>query len=187
MIKPRLKASKAWTDLPEDFKKQVKELFATHFKKEAKTGHFDVLGRIYKNEIILRCVYVSKTSIRPVQFDLSTDYSANQESKALTTFEKLVDCAASLFQSSFEEDDFGIPALWTEIDFDGIILFAKSDGIHHELEEEANKLLGDEFLAKESEFLEEDTIPDNEGLIKGDLESDDIVKTADILNKKPTH
>lgn len=187
MISSRLKGSKAWTDLPEDFKTQVTELFGTHFKKQAKNGQFQILGRIYKSEIVIRFIFTSKDSIKPVQFDLSTDYSANQENKALNTFERLVDCAASLFQTSFDDEEFGVPALWTEIDFDGIKIFAKSDGINQKLEDEANKLLGDEFLAEEAALLEEEAPTDDDGLIKGELDSDDIVKTADILNKKPIH
>jgi hypothetical protein len=181
MIKPRLKTSKAWTDVPEDFKLQVSELFKSHFKEPAKHGKFGVLGRIFKNEVILSFSYLPKNSIRPIQFDISTDYSTNSESKALVVFEKLVDCAASLFQSSFDDETFGVPAIWTEIDFDGTMIYAKSEAINHELEQEANKLLGNDFLAEEAEFLIQD------GLVTGDLESDDIEKIAETLNKKTTH
>lgn len=188
MITPRLKTSKAWTDLPEDFKAQVVSLFNTHFKKESQTGTFEVLGRIYKTEIVLRCLYLPKDSIRPVQFDLSTGYSTEKENKALNTFEKLVDCSASLFQSSFEDENFGVPALWTEIDFDGVLIYAKSEAINDSLEKKANELLGEEFLEEQARLLEQDVILEKEeGLIKGDLESDDIEKVADILNKKKLH
>ncbi len=188
MIVPRLKSSKAWTDLPEDFKAQVVGLFKTHFKKESQAGRFEVSGRIYKNEIVLRCYYLPSGSIGPVQFDLSTDYSSEKEKKALNTFEKLIDCSASLFQSTFEDDDFGVPALWTEIDFDGVIIYAKSEAINDPLEAEANKLLGANFLKEQAKLLnQESLIQPEDGLIKGDLESDDIEKVADILNKKKTH
>lgn len=189
MIIPRLKTSKAWTDLPEDFKLQVTTLFQSHFKDEAKKGKFDVLGRIYKNEIVLRCLYTPKNSLRPIQFDLSTNYEAAKQNTALKTFELLVDCSASLFQSTFEDEEFGVPALWTEIDFDGTLIYAKSESINQELEDEANKLLGDEFLEEQAKLLEleAEALKSKDGLIKGDLESDEIEKAADILNKKRTH
>ncbi len=188
MITPRLKTSKAWTDLPDDFKLQVTNLLSEHFKNEAKVGTFAILGRIYKNEIILRCLYTPKNSIRPVQFDLSTNYEATGQNTALKTFETLVDCSASLFQSSFDDETFGVPALWTEIDFDGTMIFAKSEAINQTLEDEANKLLGEQFLAEEAKRLEiEDALQNQNGLIKGDLESEAIEKVAEILNKKPTH
>lgn len=189
MILPRLKTSKAWTDIPEDFKLQVTTLYKSHFKNEAKSGSFDLLGRIYKNEIVLRFLYLPSGTIRPVQFDLSTNYEATQQKTALKVFELLVDCGASLFQSTFEDETFGVPAIWTEIDFDGTMIYARSEAINQKLEDEANKLLGEEFLAEQAKLLEqEEALFKNEGLIKGDLESDDIEKVADILNpKKTTH
>lgn len=186
MIKPRQKASKAWTDLPEDFKLQVVNLFKSHFKAQSKLGNFKVLGRIYKNEVVLRCTYLVHGSIQPVQFDLSTDIKMDSKSKPLQIFELLVDCAANLFQSSFDDESFGVPAIWTEIDFDGTLIYAKSESINPELEDEANKLLGEEFL---SEDLDGEPLNPTSDLIKGDLESEDIETIADILNnnKKQTH
>ncbi len=180
MIKPRQKASKAWTDLPEDFKVQVVNLFKTHFKTESKTGAFKILGRIYKNEVVLRCSYLLNNSIKPIQFDLSTDLKVDSKSKPLAIFELLVDCAANLFQSSFDEEEFGVPAIWTEIDFDGTLIYAKSESINPELEDEANKLLGEDFLSEE---LEGDSLAPDPSLIKGELDSEDIEVIADILNK----
>lgn len=187
MIKPRQKSSSAWTDLPEDFKYQVIKLFESHFKDKAKNGAFGVLGRIYKNEVVLRFSYLTKGSLKPIQFDLATDLATKSKSKPLETFELLVDCAANLFQSSFEDDDFGVPALWTEIDFDGTMIYAKSESINPELENEANKLLGEEFLSEE---LEGESLDPKPSLIHGEPESaEDIEIIADILNKnkKVTH
>lgn len=188
MTKPRLGTSKAWTDLPDDFKLQVGELYKNHFKEQSKRGQFKVFGRIYKNEVILSLSFLPNDSIRPIQFDLSTNYSTDQEKKALIVFEKLVDCGASLFQSSFDDEEFGVPAVWTEIDFDGTLIYAKSEAINHDLEAEANKLLGKEFLAEQAKLLEEDLV-DEDGLIKGDLDSDEIENIANIMNKnkKTTH
>lgn len=185
MIIPRLKSSTAWTDLPDDFKTQVITLFNKHFIEPSKLGHFEVSGRIYKKEIIIRFIYLVKNQIKPMQFDLSTDYESRGETRALTIFEKLIDCAASLFHSSFEDESFGVPAIWTDIDFDGIMIYAKSESINQKLEDEANQLLGKEFIEEELELKF-----DEEGqLINGDLESDDIEVIAETLNKKktPTH
>ncbi len=186
MIKPRQKATKAWTDLPDDFKLQVVNLFKSHFKDQSKSGSFKVLGRIYKNEVVLRCTYLAKGSITPIQFDLSTDIKMDSKAKPLEIFELLVDCAANLFQSSFEDETFGVPAIWTEIDFDGTLIYAKSESINPELEDEANKILGEEFLSQE---LEGEPLTPAPSLIKGELDSDDIEVIADILNKnkKQTH
>lgn len=181
MIKSRLKTSKAWTEIPQDFKIQVLDLFKSHFKPQASVGHFELSGRIYKNEVILRFSYLVKGTLKPVQFDLSSDLSPDHQSKALDLFEKLVDCAASLFQSTFDDESFGVPSIWTEIDFENLKIYAKSESINQKLEDEANKLLGADFLAEE---LDGENLAIDKNLIYGDIESDDIEKIAEVLNPK---
>lgn len=169
-MKPRLKASKAWTDLPDDFKTQVTEIFHQHFKDQSQDGKFTVDGRIFKNEIFFKCGYLKKNSIRPLQFDLSIDYNSVKDKKPMEKFELLVDLGANLLNSYFENPDQDFPYEWYEVDFSEEKVFIKIDHTNDDLESEANKLLGE---------------TNSEELIKGDLESEELETIIETLNKKP--
>lgn len=159
----------AWTDLPEDFKKMVIEVLSTHFKAQMKTGKFMIEGRIYKNEIVMRCGYLPNDSIKPIQFDMSMDYDSKAK-EPLKYFESLVDLGASLIETYFQNPNEEFPLLWTPIEFSGQEIFFKQDGTNSELEEMANQILGEDEL--------------DDGLVHGDLESDEIEKITETLNQK---
>lgn len=164
---PRLPQSKAWTALPEDFKTQVVEILGTHFQEQAQKGKFMLDGKIFKNEILMRIGYLEKNVLRPVQFDLSIDYDS-KAGQPMKFFENLVDLGASLLQAYFKNPDEDFPYEWHGLDFEGKTIFLKRDTTNQELEDIANQLLGE---------------TQDQELIHGDLESDDIASIVETLSQ----
>lgn len=173
-IKPRLKSSKALTILPESFQKQVTELLKTHFSEHSKKGYFKVDGVISKNEIVFRYSYQPQDSIKTIQFDLSLEYNSSRsdfkDDPLMKVFEVLSDLGASLFHSLFEDQDFELPSLWSPIEFENHTIYIQSEGIHSQLESQADEILG---LSSKSNDL-----------VQGDMESEDIEKIIHTLSAK---
>lgn len=165
---PRLPQSKAWTALPEDFKTQVIEILGTHFQEQAPKGKFIIDGKIFKTEILMRIGFIENNVLRPIQFDLSIDYDS-KSGNPMAFFENLVDLGASLLQAYFKNPDEDFPFEWHAVNFEGQEIFLKRDTTNQELEDLANQLLGES--------------PEDQELIHGDLESDEIASIAESLNQ----
>lgn len=168
-MNPRSPQSKAWTALPEDFKSQVLQILSEHFQSQAQAGKFILDGKIYKTEILMRVGYLAKDTLAPIQFDLSIDYDS-KTGQPMQYFESLVDLGASLLASYFKNPDEDFPYDWHEIEFDKHQIYLKRDTTNQELEAWADQLLGEDQ-------------GENDELIHGDLESDEIASIAESLSQ----
>ena len=168
MIKPRLKSSKSWTNIPQNLQDQIIKLLNSHFSKPSKNGNFQVNGSIYKKEVVFRYSYQPKHLLKPIQFDLSLEYdfsSISKDDKFMKMFEILTDLGASLFHSIFEDKNFELPSLWNPIDFQNHKVYVQSENINTELESEANKIL--------------DLSSENKDLFQGDIEESRLTHNSE--------
>lgn len=162
MITPRLPSSKKWTSVPSELCTQVREVFAENFMDAAKTGQFLVNGRIYAHEILLQVGFLPKGRLRQVNFEVSIDFDVKKQN-ALELIHFSVDCAASLFQEYFSQDESldSFPLLWKSYNFETRKAFVQVSTVNTALESEADRLLG---------------------TAKNDLVVDDGIDTDDLTN-----
>ena len=143
---PRLASSKQWSSLPKDFTEKAALVFAQNFVEESSRGRFNIDGRIYKNEIIVRGSFVENGRLKYTNFEVSLDHSPDE--KAMQKLFLGVDVLGSVFEMHFdhlqedEEDDIEYPLFWEEHEFDDTKVFLKYSTENVELEEQANRLLG---------------------------------------------
>ena len=104
-MQPRLKSSTKWTNLPQDVSAQIKNVVEQNFQKELGNARVIVEGRLYSQEIVLRVGYVEPGRLLQNNFEISMDYSPENENSALDTIHILVDVAASLLTEHFAAED----------------------------------------------------------------------------------
>ena len=165
---PRLKTSKKWTPLPKEFLKQIESVFKQTFKAQIGTGKVITDGRIYPEEILVSVgLKAAATGLKQSNFEISIEYKKNKDN-VLNLLNLSVDVAASLFEQYFAaEDDQDFPRIWQEFDVDNRPVYVQYTTTNTDLENEANKLLG--------EYADE-------GLAGGDWEED--TGEADAIKAK---
>ncbi|MFN8945729.1 MAG: hypothetical protein ACK5WZ_14020 [Pseudobdellovibrionaceae bacterium] len=159
---PRLKTSKKSTPFPAELALQIKNAFLESFKEPLQNMDFIVEGRIYPQEILLRVGFLEKGQLKQLNFEVSSTYDFKKDN-AVSSIHICVDFLGSILHQYFEqisraqdsEDDseMDLPYLWKEVTFEKSSLFFQISTVNTKLEEEANKLLGEdaEVLVKDEE------------------------------------
>ena len=86
-MNPRLKTSKKWTDFPDEYLKQIEDVFTQNFKAKLGKATLIVQGRIYPSEIMLRVGLRQPKELKQVNFEVSVNY----EPKKKDALEKIFD------------------------------------------------------------------------------------------------
>jgi hypothetical protein len=171
-MKPRLKSSTKWTNLPSEVSKQIQIVFEQNFQKELGKAQVIVEGRLYSEEILLRVGYLEEGRLKQNNFEVSLNYDPQSENSALSTIHTGVDVLASLMTEHFEEEggELEIPQIWTEFPFEDLTVWLRFTTENSNLEKKANELLGewDDSMVKDSNDeelndLDEDPDDDDEG------------------------
>lgn len=179
-MKARLESSKKWTQFPQEFNQQIREVLAENFPAQAKAGKFVVEGRIYPEEVLLRVGFVENGRLKQMNVEISMNCSP----KDLDATERIMNCvdaAAATMQEYFEQDpetEVEFPTLWKEIKFDGQPLFMQTSSVNTELEGWADKLLGE---AADSMVLEDLSEPEDA------LEKSEFFEVTEEQEKKHLH
>lgn len=174
MIKPKNTVNKTYSKLPSELTKAISDEFESTLKKPG----FVSFAQVYINEIVLRVGYRPENSIKQVNFDLSANIEP-EGLKPLEILEKLIDSAKDLFHSYFQEEDVKeFSPSWADVANTQISY--RFDGTNTELEEEANRLLGED--------TEETNEMNSSEMVVGDFsELDEIEKIVETLKKTKPH
>ncbi|MEN0057245.1 MAG: hypothetical protein AAGB31_00295 [Bdellovibrio sp.] len=169
---PRLKSSKKWTAFPKEYLDQIHTVFRENFSSQLENAELIVEGRIYSEEITLRVGYLEKGRLSQANFEVSMNYSQEQQD-AVDRIHNCLDAAASMMMEYFEnEGEVDFPYLWKEYPFQGHKLFLQFSTENSSLEAEANRLLG----------LDENTLlhEEEDTMVHEDEESEDALARAEI-------
>lgn len=141
-MEPRLSSSRQWTALPQELLEQIQSVFEENFRKELAGRTAEVQGRIYPQELLLRCTLPSADTLSQPGFDISITYDAKKDN-ALKLVHLGLDAMAGLFESFFQADDTGeFPRYWQEVQFQNRTLYVQFTTVNSKLEQEADRLLG---------------------------------------------
>lgn len=184
---PRLKTSKKWSALPKEFLRQVDSVFKQSFKDQIGSGKVEAEGRIYPEEILVSVGFRPQTGLKQNNFEISIPYKKDKDN-VLKLLHLAVDTAASLFEQFFAaENDHDFPRIWQEFEVEGRSVYVQYSTTNSELENEANKLLG-EFADEGLTGGDWEDLPENENeteAIKARLGIDPDEELEDsVLNPK---
>ncbi len=178
-LKPRLKSSKKWTQLPQELLTQIVSVCRENFTAQAKAGEFLAKGQIYSEEILFQLGYLPKDRLRQVNFNVSIQFDPKKEN-ALKLIHLALDCAGSLMADHFEKDEPYAPTEWEKVTIEGTAVYHCLTTENSKLEEEADKWLGklsDELVGEEPDELDD---------LPVDLDDDESPQdTAKSSTKKP--
>lgn len=165
-MQPRLPFSSKWTPIPKELAAQITEIFEENFASYIKNGKILVEGRIYLREVLLSVGYKEKGRLRQDNFQVSIEYNRDKDNM-VKMIHLGVDCAASMaeqfFSGTVASSDF--PKTWTGYEFEGREVFLQYSTTNSELEEEANRLLGE----------------DDEGLMRGEDAEEELEQKISML------
>ena len=167
------------TDLPRDFRKMAREVFATHFdevlkairaRMGAKAG-FEVHGAIFADEIRLTITLATADRGLPTSAHASADFDPKASSpKAEDIIGACIDGLGSIFQQLTENltddrieelfgtlDDLGkdLPFEWTKAEINNIRIYFRVDKANPGLDQ-----MADDWLAKNDPRYEENQAAD---------------------------
>lgn len=182
---PRFKTSKKWTPLPKDFLNQIRSVFKQNFLKEIGKGTVETDGRIYPDEILVQIGIRPETGLKQSNFEISIAYKKDKDN-VLKLLHMAVDAAASLFEQLFQaENDHDFPRIWQEFEIEGRAVFAQYTTTNNQLEQEANKLLGeyaDEGLAG-GDWEDETSAEEIKARLGIDPDDEDIGEGEDAIEE----
>ena len=167
------------TDLPEEFLKNVKEIFETHFESGLKKIEslqndevfFEVFGGIYQDEIVLSVSLRQKGQMAPTTVHASCDFDPNANApKAEDLLSLEVDAVGSVFDPFLNSQDEekmkqiasphlndieDVPFHWTALEIEKRNVYVKMDKSRPELEKETEEWLEQNDPDLKSELDEE--------------------------------
>lgn len=161
MFFPRNKESKKPIPLPDEFNQEISNIFIAEFQKSLKDNQsLKVKNLLYETEIICSLHFTTQGQLKQQVFEVSLDYTpikglevSNFKQSELTEhsekIQNLIGCAAdylSLCLDIFLKENEVPSSEWTKMDFQKQVLFIRHHTLNLDLEEQANKLLGSEFL-----------------------------------------
>ncbi|MBX2986531.1 MAG: hypothetical protein KF802_01420 [Bdellovibrionaceae bacterium] len=165
-MEPRLKSSKKWTALPNEYLDQIRAVFQENFSQQIGQGELKVEGRIYASEVLLRVGLHEPGRLAQANFEVSMEYSAKDQD-AVERIHNCVDAAASMMQEFFDNDgEVDFPRTWKPFPFQNKTLYLQFSTENSELEAEADRLLG----------------ADDSGMLHGDdlEEAEDALSRAEV-------
>lgn len=156
MFFPRNVDSKKAIALPEDFNKEISDLFNLEFKNNLNSNqNIEFKNFLYKNEIICSLYLKTKEQLKQQTFEVSMDYETlviepedfeqSEITKQAKEVQNQISFAVdylSLCLNTFLIENKTPSSEWTKINFEQQILFIRHHTSNLELEEQANKLLG---------------------------------------------
>lgn len=186
-MQPRLASSRQWTAFPKELITQVKSVFRQSFRDSIGEGVFDIDGRIYKEELLLRVAYKIPKSLKHSGFEISVGYVRDKDN-VLKLIHLAIDAAASLFEQYFaSEDDYDFPRKWESVDFENRQIFVQYSTTNKDLEEQADKLLGQATVEKlaQGDWDEDEGTPESIKAKLGVLDNEDDDDDDDDFGKRP--
>jgi hypothetical protein len=163
----RKTSSKNGKSIPQDwlvsFGILLNETYQSECEKHART--FDVYGQIYDEELLIVVSWISEKDeyIAPITCFLSCEPEQMKDTtKVKTTQMNFIDVVGIFFDEIFAADEWNeFEPNWQEVNYKQENYFFKLSRENVNLTLEANKLLGDEFLAmEEMEDTEENEDPE---------------------------
>jgi len=163
----RKTSSKNGKSIPQDwlvsFGILLNETYQSECEKHSRT--FDVYGQIYDEELLIVVSWISEKDeyIAPITCFLSCEpEQMKDDTKVKTTQINFIDVVGIFFDEIFAADEWNeFEPNWQEVNYKQENYFFKLSRENVNLTLEANKLLGDEFLAmEEMEDLEENEDPE---------------------------
>ena len=163
----RKTSSKNGKSIPQDwlvsFGILLNETYQSECEKHART--FDVYGQIYDEELLIVVSWISEKDeyIAPITCFLSCEPEQMKDgTKVKTTQMNFIDVVGIFFDEIFAADEWNeFEPNWQEVNYKQENYFFKLSRENVNLTLEANKLLGDEFLAmEEMEEAEENEDPE---------------------------
>ncbi len=168
-MNPRLKTSKKWTAFPPELINQILSAFEENFRAKINETEIIVEGRIYPQEILLRVGLLEKGRIKQKNFEISAEYSPDNENAVQKIFLS-VDAAASLLLDYMDqeknqddenvESDLDLPSSWREMEFNQEKIYVQFSTVNSKLEAEADRILGldksQELYVDEEEDFDQD-------------------------------
>jgi len=163
----RKTSSKNGKSIPQDwlvsFGILLNETYQSECEKHART--FDVYGQIYDEELLIVVSWISEKDeyIAPITCFLSCEpEQMKDDTKVKTTQMNFIDVVGIFFDEIFAADEWNeFEPNWQEVNYKQENYLFKLSRENVNLTLEANKLLGDEFLAmEEMEDSEENEDPE---------------------------
>ncbi len=166
------KTQKAYSLLPKDYTLSAREVFNEKFSENL---YFFISGQIHGDELVYRVGFKkSEDSLKQVNFDFSLDLNNENPETVHESLKLALNLAGAHIEAYINNkaSDEDYPVEWYEVlDLPedhpkAQKVYMKIDFTNTELEDKANELLG-----------ERDT-----NLIKGEFDSEDLIKTIETLN-----
>lgn len=144
-MNPRYKSNKKWTEFPTDLIEGISNIFKQNFKTHlGNNTDLHVSGRFYEKEILLQVGFHRKGELRYNNFEVSLDHDGQPE-KIIELVYLAVDAIANLMMDYFENhEELELPYTWMEYPFNGKKVWLQFSTENPELEDAANKLLGEQ-------------------------------------------
>lgn len=163
----RKASSKNGKSVPQDWLESLarllNETYASECKKHAR--YFDVYGQIYAEELIVVVSWLSDKDalVAPITCFLSCEPGQMADAnKVKSTQQNFIDVVGLFFDEIFSTEDWAeFEPNWQEVNYKHENYFYKISRENINLTIEANKLLGEDFLAAEEA---EDDFEDDETL-----------------------
>lgn len=163
MFFPRNQKSTQSIAMPKSFDKEISDLFSSEFKEHLKLNQsLDFKSCLYENELICSLNLSTKNQLKAQVFEASMDYKAlsdadfakkdlkqaelAQHSKDIQKLVHLAIDYLAICLDTFLTETKTPSDKWTKINFQKQILFIRCQNSNLALEEQADKLLGKEFL-----------------------------------------
>jgi hypothetical protein len=156
MLLGKNRSSKAGKNIPQDWTEGLAVLLNDTYKSQCKTDsrYFDVYGQIFSEELLVVVSYLFETNEAdtPVALFLSCQTGQmDTPQKVKETQFAYTDLAGLFFDEIFSQDDWSnFEPAWQEVDYKGQKYFYKITRENINLTIEADRLLGEEFLAEEA-------------------------------------
>lgn len=170
MITPFDQENASFSKLPKDITEAIAEILTETFQSQSEKGTFKAQGHVYASEIVLRAGYLESGRISQINFDLSIKTSP-QSQQAVKDLDELTAVAKELFVSYFKSENLeDFSYTWKPYPTTSAKpIHYKYDGTNTNLENEADKLLGEN---------------QNESLVIGDMsEAEAIEQIIESLQK----
>lgn len=167
-LEPRLKNSKRWTELPQELKTQLEDVFTEKFDSDYDlNGKFEVKGKIFPNELLLQAGIHNPKKLAQKHFLVSVELAEteNPEKQFMQYINLATDFLGELWEE-FLEEEFEAPKSWQHAIFNKKELYYYFHTANSELETQADKILGldDNKLAQGNWSVDLDN-EDTEGVL----------------------
>lgn len=157
---PRLTSSvsKNQTKLPPDILSLISESVKESFESFLNEKELVAEGEIYLEEVLLRIGFREKGGLRQMNFECSLDYSNEKPEEVMERIYDGLDALQSMLDQYIEnEGDVEFPLSWQAYDLGDKKIYLKTSTENSSLEEQANKLLGEDFI-ETTEGLDEEFV-----------------------------